>query len=73
MEKKRHENQLDEAFKIEDNWDVHLKNLKVQFPKVDFEDLNFSTGDEIELLEKLEKKLGKTKMEIINIIRMGVV
>ncbi len=65
-------NQPMDDFKIKDNWTEHLKNLKEQFPNVNFDDLEFVPDDEIELLEKLELKLGKPRIEIINIIRLGV-
>ena len=42
--------------------------LRLKYPSVTDEDLNFYDGKENEMMEKLEYKLGKTKEELRNII-----
>jgi|WetSurMetagenome_2_1015567.scaffolds.fasta_scaffold1325196_1 hypothetical protein len=50
------------------NW-IDLKTkIKVAYPAVTDADLVLEGGEEIELLERLEKKLSKTKDEVIEMI-----
>lgn len=50
--------------KIADNWDEHKKKLQETYPQLTDEELMLEIGKEKELLERLQKKLGKTKQEI---------
>lgn len=54
--------------KIKGNWNEIKKNLKKQYPNLSDTDLTYKEGKENELLEHLQKKLGKKKEEIIDIV-----
>jgi hypothetical protein len=57
-----------ESFKITGNWDAQSKKLKSKFPQLTDSDVKFETGKENELLGRLEKRLSKNRMEVIEII-----
>jgi hypothetical protein len=57
-----------ESFKITGNWDAQSKKLKSKFPLLTDSDVKFETGKENELLGRLEKRLSKNRMEVIEII-----
>lgn len=53
-------------------WNERKEKLKVKYPIITDEDLNFHNNKEKEMIEKLSYKLGKTQEElhvIINTIR----
>lgn len=47
-------------------WEKHKATLQQQHPHLTDEDLAYKVGQEEELLERLQAKLGKTKKEIRN-------
>ena len=49
-------------------WDKKKEKLKEKFPFITDEDLRFRDGKEKEMIEMLGNKLGKSKLELINII-----
>ena len=49
-------------------WDKKKEKLKEKFPFITDEDLGFREGKEKEMIEMLGNKLGKSKLELINII-----
>jgi hypothetical protein len=51
----------DKAF---ENWDARKEHIKKTYPQLTDEDLIYKAGQEIELLERLQKKLKKSKEEI---------
>lgn len=51
-------------------WEAAKKQLQEQYPHVDISDLEYRTGKEEELLERLQMKLGKTKKEINDWLRI---
>jgi uncharacterized protein YjbJ (UPF0337 family) len=53
---------------IKGNWKEMAGKLKQQFANLTDDDLLFIKGKEEELSGKLQKKLGKTKQEIKNMI-----
>jgi uncharacterized protein YjbJ (UPF0337 family) len=53
---------------IKGNWNVLKGKLKQKFAKLTDDDLLFANGKTDELLGRLEKRLGKTKAEIYDII-----
>ncbi|MCE5301085.1 MAG: CsbD family protein [Spirochaetia bacterium] len=53
---------------IKGNWKETAGKLKQQFANLTDDDLLFSEGKEEELLGRLEKKLGRTKKDVRNII-----
>jgi hypothetical protein len=57
-----------ESFKITGNWDAQSKKIKSKFPQLTDSDVKFETGKENELLGRLEKRLSKNRMEVIEII-----
>ena len=57
-----------ESFKISSNWVAQSKKLKAKFPQLTDSDLKFETGKENELLGRIEKRLGKNRVEVIDII-----
>lgn len=53
---------------IKGNWNEVAGKLKQKYANLTDDDLLFKEGKEEELLGKLQKKLGKTKDEICNLI-----
>ena len=49
-------------------WEKKSKLLRRRFPQLIPSDLKFEKGSENDLLERLQKKLKKTKSEVIQII-----
>jgi hypothetical protein len=49
-------------------WEKKKEKLKEKFPVITDEDLRFSDGKEKEMIEMLGNKLGKSKLELVNII-----
>lgn len=56
-----------EGFKIT-NWDESSKKLKDQFSQLTDADLKFETGQESDLLSRIEKRINKKRSEVIDII-----
>ena len=46
------------------NWEVKKTKIQSQFPQLSSDDLMYKVGQEIELLKRLQEKLGKNKKEI---------
>lgn len=53
---------------IKGNWDVLKGKLKQKFATLTDDDLLFAHGKEDELIGRLEKRLGKTKQEMYEMI-----
>jgi len=49
-------------------WDEKREKLKMKYPTITDEDLNFNEGKEREMIEQLSYKLGTTKEEMSIII-----
>ena len=49
---------------VKEMWEQQKKNLKTKFPSLTDEDLRFDQDKKEEMLDKLSKKLGKTKAEL---------
>ena len=49
-------------------WDQKKEKLKEKFPAITDEDLRYREGKEKEMIEMLGNKLGKSKLELLNII-----
>jgi hypothetical protein len=49
-------------------WNDKKEKLKKKFPVITEEDVRFSVGKEKEMIEMLGNKLGKSKLELLNII-----
>ncbi len=54
---------------IKGNWNVVKGKLKQQYGDLTEDDLTFAEGKEDELWGRLQKKVGKTKEEIIDEIK----
>lgn len=50
------------------NWDTIKEKLRQQFSTLTEEDLMMDNGNEVELMDKLEAKLGMPKEEIYEMI-----
>lgn len=57
------------SFKITGNWNLQSKRLKETYSQLSDADLTFESGKENELLLRLGKKLGKSRDQVIDIIR----
>ncbi len=57
-----------DKLKIKGNWNESAGKLKQQFANLTDDDLLLIKGKEEELLGRLQKKLGKTKEELLKII-----
>lgn len=51
---------------FKEKWEQSKHKIKEAYPHLTDEDLAYRIGKEEELLEELQKKLGKTKKEIRN-------
>jgi hypothetical protein len=49
-------------------WNDKKEKLKKKFPDITDEDVRFREGKEKEMIEMLGNKLGKSKLELLNII-----
>jgi len=49
-------------------WNSKKEKIKQKFPGISDQDLTFYEGKEKEMIEKLEYKLGVTKLELVKII-----
>lgn len=56
------------TIELSGNWDEQKSKLKQKFVALTESDLLFVKGKKEEMLEKLQKKLGKTKEELFKII-----
>lgn len=61
-----------EPFKITGNWDEQAKVLKEKFSQLTDSDLKFEVGKEEDLLKRVETRLKKKRVEVMNIIRKGM-
>lgn len=52
--------------RIKGNWNLIKGKLKKKYSALTDDDLQYAEGKEEELIGKLQKKLGKTKDEVIN-------
>jgi len=64
-------NGSDGTFKITGDWNVQSEILKEKYPQLTAADLKYDQGQEVSLLECIEKKLNKGRLEVINILRKG--
>lgn len=55
--------------KIKGNWNEKKGKLKQQYGKLTDDDLTYVEGKEDELLGRLQKRLGKSKDEVREIVR----
>jgi uncharacterized protein YjbJ (UPF0337 family) len=53
-----------------ENWEKHKDALRKQHPDLTEDDLRYKLGEEEELLKRLQEKLGKTKEDIRNWLRI---
>lgn len=58
-----------EQHKIKGDWDKQSKALKVNYPRLTDEDLKYEEGNEKDLYQRLENRLGKNRNEVIGIIK----
>lgn len=58
-----------EAFKIPSDWEVKAKLLRRRFPQLTSSDVTIDQDDGNSMLRRLEKKLDKTRSEVIEIIK----
>jgi hypothetical protein len=49
-------------------WNKKKEKLKQKYPIITDEDLRYREGKEKEMIEMLGYKLGKTKLELVNLI-----
>jgi len=51
----------DKAF---ENWETKKEYLKKNYPEITEDDLIYKAGEEVQILETLQKKLKKSKQEV---------
>ena len=56
------------AFAVKGNWSEIAKKLKTKFPKLTDTDLEFGTGKENDLLNRIEVRLDKKREEVVSIL-----
>ncbi len=59
---------METKFKITGNWNEVKSKLKNTYSKLTDEDLAFTPGKEDELLSHIEKKIGRTRAQVMDII-----
>lgn len=68
MEKKDG-NSTVEIFKIKGDWNKQSNALKINYPKLTSEDLEYESGKETDLLKRLENRLGINRNEVIGLLK----
>jgi len=58
-----------EEFKLRGNWNELKGKIKQQYANLTDDDLQYEEGKDDELVGKIQKKIGKTKEEVINWIQ----
>ena len=58
-----------EAFKMVGDWNNQSKQLKTKYSQLTDEDLKFEAGKENDLLQRVEKRLSKTRDEVVHILQ----
>lgn len=61
-------NTLMDTLNLKGNWNTIKGKLKQQYAQLTDDDLLYAEGKEEELLGRLQKKLGKTKKEVVDIL-----
>jgi len=61
-----------EVFKIPSDWDLKAKLLRRRFPQLTPSDLAFQRDGEDDLLKRIESRLNKKRVEVIEIIKKTV-
>jgi hypothetical protein len=59
------------AFSMNDDWTTRSQQLQQENPQLAKEDLDFTSDNENELLERVGDKLNRNREEVIHIIRKG--
>ncbi len=57
-----------DTLNLKGNWNTIKGKLKQQYAQLTDDDLLYAEGKEEELLGRLQKKLGKTKKEVVDIL-----
>jgi hypothetical protein len=65
------QNHYVEYFRITGNWKEQSLELKDKFEELTDSDLEFETGKELALLDKLCLRLNKIREEVVTIIKSG--
>lgn len=60
-----------EPFTMTGNWNKQAEILKYKFAQLTDADLNYVEGKEEELLDRIEARINKKRVEVINIIKKG--
>lgn len=55
---------------LQNNWEKYRENIKREYPDMPEEDLRYELDKEEEVLEKLQRKTGKTRAEIYKWLHM---
>jgi len=66
---KEEEKKASELFTVRGDWGKQSRALKTKYPKLTDEDVKFETGKEIDLIKRLETKLGKNRSEVVGILK----
>ncbi|HEY3405476.1 MAG TPA: hypothetical protein VGK59_18965, partial [Ohtaekwangia sp.] len=58
-----------QPFRITGDWSILSKNLQKKFPQLTEADLKFETGEEDELIKRLETRLNKKREQVITLLK----
>ncbi|MCK7590596.1 hypothetical protein M0G43_08430 [Subsaxibacter sp. CAU 1640] len=58
-----------EDFKCRGNWNKQTVTLKINYPHLTQDDVRFKSGQESQLISRLENKLRKNRREVIDILK----
>ncbi|MFI0431049.1 hypothetical protein [Mariniflexile sp. HMF6888] len=56
-------------FKLSGDWNKQSSALRTKYPMLTSEDVKFENGKETDLFKRLENRLGKSRDEVINILK----
>ncbi|HZW63431.1 MAG TPA: hypothetical protein VFF15_07295 [Flavobacteriaceae bacterium] len=64
-------NKTSELFKVRGNWEKQSQALIKKYPVLTPADVKFETGKEVELFNRLETKLNKSRNEVLDILKVN--
>lgn len=65
----QHNLKENEDFKCRGNWNKQSVTLKINYPHLTSEDVTFKSGQESQLISRLQNKLGKNRKEVIELLK----
>lgn len=64
-------NMYSTGFRISGDWSIQKKHLKEKYSQLTDEDLKFNSGNENDLINRMEARLHKDRSQVIEIIQQA--